>query len=180
MCSCVSSAEMGMKTSTAREWKLCALPLKWRVLHLFLTYCAFKRVALLPRAYSDSNVGPNIICFNFIWFSQSLWRKAKVFPQIRQRLLQSTSFAILHILIIHSPCLFAYLSDWSGTESTITAAIYWPILPALDYRWWWLWSSWRNEWVPRETRVLGKNLPQWRSVNHSSHMNWPGLEPGPP
>jgi hypothetical protein len=24
---------------------------------------------------------------------------------------------------------------WSGTQSTVTAAIYWPIVPALDGRW---------------------------------------------
>jgi hypothetical protein len=30
--------------------------------------------------------------------------------------------------------LFVYLWDWSGTKSTITEAIYWPIVPALDPR----------------------------------------------
>jgi hypothetical protein len=29
-----------------------------------------------------------------------------------------------------------YLLGWSGTMSTITAVIYWHLLPALDYRWW--------------------------------------------
>jgi hypothetical protein len=27
------------------------------------------------------------------------------------------------------------LSGWSGSQSTITAAIYWPIVPALDDGW---------------------------------------------
>jgi hypothetical protein len=31
--------------------------------------------------------------------------------------------------------LFSYLWGLSGTESTITEAVYWPTLPALDDRW---------------------------------------------
>jgi hypothetical protein len=27
---------------------------------------------------------------------------------------------------------FIYLRGWSGTQSAVTAAIYWPIVPALD------------------------------------------------
>jgi hypothetical protein len=35
--------------------------------------------------------------------------------------------AILHF--------FFNLLDWNGTESTLTASIYWPIVPALDDGW---------------------------------------------
>jgi hypothetical protein len=31
--------------------------------------------------------------------------------------------------------VFIYLWGWSGTQSIITAAIYWPIVPALDDTW---------------------------------------------
>jgi hypothetical protein len=30
---------------------------------------------------------------------------------------------------------FIYLWGWSGTEATVTVAIYWPVVPALDDRW---------------------------------------------
>jgi hypothetical protein len=30
---------------------------------------------------------------------------------------------------------FVYLWGWSETESTMTAAIYWPIVPAMDDGW---------------------------------------------
>jgi hypothetical protein len=39
------------------------------------------------------------------------------------------------------PSCATYRWDWSGTESTITAAIYWPIVPGRNDGWWWLWSN---------------------------------------
>jgi hypothetical protein len=76
--------------------------------------------------------------------------------------------------------IFIYVWGWSGTESTITAAVYWPVVPHLDVRWWWLWSNWWNEWVAGEIEVHRGNLSQCSSGHHRSHMTWPGLDPGPP
>jgi hypothetical protein len=34
--------------------------------------------------------------------------------------------------------------------------------------------------IPRETQVLGKYMPWYNLVHHTSHMTWPGMEPGSP
>jgi hypothetical protein len=47
----------------------------------------------------------------------------------------------VHFCILTYYLLFIYLWGWSGNECTITAAIYCLIVPALDHKWWWLWSS---------------------------------------
>jgi hypothetical protein len=76
------------------------------------------------------------------------------------------------------PCDWSifYFLGWSGTESTITEATKWPIVPAPD----------DDEcgavggMLGKGKRVLGEDLPQCRSVHHPSHVTWPGLEPRPP
>jgi hypothetical protein len=107
----------------------------------------------------------------------------------RENLKSSISCIDIKIrLVSKSRCKFTlFLNcqwDWCGTESIITAASYRPILPALSgtwwwwWWWWWLWHNYLNEWVARETEVLGENLLQNRSVQNRSHMIWNRLEPG--
>jgi hypothetical protein len=37
-----------------------------------------------------------------------------------------------------------------------------------------------NEIGMGKRKYSGKNLSQCRFVHHKSHMDWPGIEPGPP
>jgi hypothetical protein len=37
-----------------------------------------------------------------------------------------------------------------------------------------------NEIDRGKPKQSGKNLCQWHFVHHKSHMDWPGIEPGPP
>jgi hypothetical protein len=63
-----------------------------------------------------------------------------------------------------------HMRGWSGTKPAVTVAI----LPALDDRWWWSWSSWLNEWMAGETEVLEENLP--RAALSTIDPTW--LDPG--
>jgi hypothetical protein len=38
-----------------------------------------------------------------------------------------------------------FLAGWDWREFTWYCGQYWPIVPAPDDRWWWLWSNWWNE-----------------------------------
>jgi hypothetical protein len=57
---------------------------------------------------------------------------------------------------------------WSGTQSTVTETIYWPIVPALDDGQWKY--SW-NEWAARKPTNSEKNLPRWGSAHHRLHRS---------
>jgi hypothetical protein len=49
---------------------------------------------------------------------------------------------------------------------------------------WWRWFNFFFVFpcngAPVEWNWRGKNLSQWHFVHHKSHMDWPGIEPGPP
>jgi hypothetical protein len=40
-------------------------------------------------------------------------------------------------------------------------------------------EDWWNNIIEEKLKYLEKNLSQCHFVLHKSHMNWPGIEPGP-
>jgi hypothetical protein len=58
-------------------------------------------------------------------------------------LLMRVTFYTNTILLLFT--IFYYYSWWCETEFTWYCGHFWPIVPAPDDRWGWLWSSWWNE-----------------------------------
>jgi hypothetical protein len=86
------------------------------------------------------------------------------------RIILKANFAVGEILTF----FFTYLWGWSESKSTITEAICWPIVPALDDRWWWLWSSCWNEWVDEELKYSENTRPS--AALSTTDPTW--LDPG--
>jgi hypothetical protein len=55
--------------------------------------------------------------------------------------------------------LFCYYSWWGETESTWNCGHYWPIVPAPEDRWMWLWSNWWNEVLQGNPKYSEKTCP---------------------
>jgi hypothetical protein len=55
---------------------------------------------------------------------------------------------------------------------------YWPIIPALDDSWWWLWRNWWNEDWQGKPQYSEKTCPS--STLSTTNPTWldPGLNPG--
>jgi hypothetical protein len=111
--------------------------------------------------------GPSL-CFNFMqrtcvqqsMLTQNWYQpKAQIFRQA-------------HFRLSGSGYCFFFLR-WSRTESTITEATKWSIVPAaVDDEWWSMEQS--VECLAGETEMLRENLFQLHFVHHKSHMTWAG------
>jgi hypothetical protein len=72
---------------------------------------------------------------------------------------------------------FFSFSGWDKTESTWYVGHCWPIVPAPDDRWWWLWSSWWNEDWQGKPKYSEKTCP---SISFSTtNPTWPDLGSNP-
>jgi hypothetical protein len=70
---------------------------------------------------------------------------------------------------------FFFLSflGWGETESTWYVGHYWPIVPAPDDRWWWMWSSrWNENWQGKP-KYSEKTCPSSTISTRNPHdMAW--------
>jgi hypothetical protein len=79
--------------------------------------------------------------------------------------------------LLHIVFIVLSSSSWSGVGLSPlgTSATNWPIVPAPDDRWWWKRSSrWNENWQGK-SKYSEKNC----SNDLTSHISWPGLQPGP-
>jgi hypothetical protein len=72
---------------------------------------------------------------------------------------------------------FFSFSGWGETESTWYVGHCWPIVPAPDDRWWWLWSSWWNEGWQGKPKYSEKTCPS--ATLSTTNPTWPGLGSNP-
>jgi hypothetical protein len=56
-------------------------------------------------------------------------------------------------------CIGMTITHPSETESTWYCGQYWPLVPAPDDRWWWLWSNWWNEDRQGKPKYSEKTYP---------------------
>jgi hypothetical protein len=91
------------------------------------------------------------------------------------------TFTKLKICELASSISLKYLvsfSGWGETESTWYVGHCFPIVPAPDDRWWWLWSSRWNEDLQGKPKYSEKTCPS--ATLSTTNPTWPGIEPGPP
>jgi hypothetical protein len=76
--------------------------------------------------------------------------------------------------------LFFFYYWWGGTKSTWYCGHFWPIVPAPDDRWGWLWSNWWNEDWQGKPKNSEKTCPS--AILSTTNPTWPdpGSNPGPP
>jgi hypothetical protein len=66
---------------------------------------------------------------------------------------------------------------WGETESLATSATNWPIVPAPDDRWWWVWSSrWNENWQGKP-KYSEKAYPS--ATLSTTNPTWPDLGSNP-
>jgi hypothetical protein len=72
-------------------------------------------------------------------------------------------------------CSF-FFNLWGGTLGT--TATYWPIVPAPDDRWWWLWRNWGNEDWQGKPKYSEKTCPSATLSTKNPTRLDPGFNPG--
>jgi hypothetical protein len=72
---------------------------------------------------------------------------------------------------------FFSFSGWGETESTWYVAHCWPIVPAPDDRWWWLWSSRSNEDWQGKPKYSEKTCRS--DTLSTTNPTWPDLGSNP-
>jgi hypothetical protein len=72
---------------------------------------------------------------------------------------------------------FFSFSGLGETESTWYVGHCWPIVPAPDDRWWWLWSSWWNENWQGKPKYSEKTSPS--ATLCTTNPTWPDLGSNP-
>jgi hypothetical protein len=83
------------------------------------------------------------------------------------------------IIIIENRYNYFFFVSWGGVRLSplSTPATNWPIVPTPNNIWW-IWSSGYNENCRGKPKYSEKTCPS--AISSTTHLTWPGLEPGPP
>jgi hypothetical protein len=103
-----------------------------------------------------------------------LWNSKQI---LRFEVLMAVNINKVTILWNVMPCSligsFFSFSEWRETESTWYVGHCWPIVPAPDDRWWWLWSSWWNQDWQGKPKYSEKTYPS--ATLSTTNPTWPDL-----
>jgi hypothetical protein len=146
----------------------------------YVSFCSVPMFSFVPVFKLHYHFEKHISCINYyllLYFYTYFYKK---FFLAFKKVSASSPFKLVSYLWIldvnftlvidhngsYNNVLFSFIASGVGPSPSYCGR-FWPIVPAPDDRWGWLWST-------------GENLFQRHFVHHKSHLTRPGIEPGPP
>jgi hypothetical protein len=142
-----------------------------KLLNLLISYQTKHYIALILQ-----RVAREIVFQTAIFIQENL----STFEPVPFRIVKGIylGFVVIFLSWLFNYCLFFLLFLVGWDRVSWWCAHYWPIVPAADDRWWWLWRNrWNEDWQGKP-KYSEKTFP--RATLSTTNPTWldPGLNPG--